>query len=104
MRSRADDPAALEAERSLLAQRMEVLREAMAVLQRGEPLRPDAAARLAMYRKNEARLAEEMRQLDHALVRGEWLRTSNGDNGQSDLAADLLDRLATADEAREAKS
>jgi hypothetical protein len=55
-----------------------------------------------MYRKNEQRLGEEMRKLDHALVRGEWLRPSDGENGRSDLAADLLERLAAADAAREA--
>ena len=91
----------------MLSQQLEVLREAIAVLERGAPLRPDAAARLAMYKKNEERLSGEVRMLDHALVRGEWLRTSNGENGEngeSDLASDLLDRLATADVPREAKS
>ena len=76
---------------------MASLREAIAMLEQGEPLKTDAAARLAMYRKNEARLAEEVRRLEHALVRGEWLRPEGGADGRSDLAADLLERLATAD-------
>jgi hypothetical protein len=67
------------------------------MLEQGEPLRPDAAARLAMYRKNEERLAEEVRRLEHALVRREWLHPEDGTDGRSDLAADLLERLATAD-------
>ena len=102
MRSRQDDPSALEAERNLLAHRIEVLREAIAVLEHGEPLRADAAARLAMYRKNEARLGEEMRKVEHDLVKREWLRNGEDDpDARSDIAADLLERL-TADKAREA--
>jgi hypothetical protein len=101
-RSRPDDPSALEAERNLLAHRIAVLREAIAVLERGEPLRADAAARLAMYRKNEARLGEEMRKVEHDLVRREWLRDGDDDSdARSDIAADLLERLS-ADTAREA--
>jgi len=98
MRSRPDDPSALEAERNVLAHRIAVLREAIAVLERSEPLRADAAARLAMYRKNEARLGEEMRRVEHDL----WLR--NGEDAPdagSDIAADLLERL-TGDTARDA--
>lgn len=96
-----DDPSALEAERSLVARRIAGLRDAIAMLERAEPLKPDAAARLDMYRRNEERLVEEMRKLEHALVRREWLRAADGSDGRSDLAADLLERLATADAARE---
>ena len=81
----------------MLSRRLTSLREAIAMLEQGEPLKSDAAARLAMYRKNEERLAAEIRNLEHALVRREWLRPEGGAEGRSDLAADLLARLATAD-------
>ena len=97
-----DDPSALEAERRLLADRLAALSDAIAMLEESGPLKSDAAARLAMYRRNEQRIAQEIRVLEHALVRDEWLRTAEGGNGRSDLAADLLAQLGAEDAVREA--
>jgi hypothetical protein len=99
-----DDPSALEAELGVLADRLSVLREAIAMLEQADTLRSDAAARLAAYRKNEEHLSEEMRKLERALVGNAWLRAGNGNDQRSDLANDLLDRLAVTDKAREASS
>ena len=48
----------------LLAQRLAVLRDVIETLQRARPLRPDAAARLAMYEQNERRLSWEHDRLE----------------------------------------
>ena len=74
------------------------------MLEQSGPLRADAEARLAMYRRNEQRIAGEIRKLEHALVRDEWLRNGDGPNGRSDLASDLIARLAADDAVREAGS
>jgi hypothetical protein len=70
------------------------------MLEHADMLRSDAAARLAMYRQNEERLAREIQMLERALVRGEWLRKDGHDT--SDLVGDLLEQLAADRAARDA--
>lgn len=81
--------------------RLAALRDAIALLERADTLRSDAAARLAMYRQNEARLVREIESLEHALVRREWLRADSG-SGTSDLVDVLLEQLAADRAARDA--
>jgi hypothetical protein len=102
MHARSDDPAALEAEHSLLSHRLAALREAIVVLEQADTLRSDASARLAMYRQNEARLALEIQVLERALVRREWLREGEDGGETSDLVGDLLEQLAADRAARDA--
>jgi len=86
----------------VLADRLAALRDAIAMLERSGPLKADAEARLAMYRKNEQRLGAEIRELEHELVSGEWLR-GNGSDARADLPSDLMTRLADTDARREAE-
>jgi hypothetical protein len=48
----------------LIAQRLAELHEVIETLQRAKPLRPDAAAKLAMYEQNERRLSGERERLE----------------------------------------
>jgi len=89
-----DDPSALEAELSLLTHRLGALRDAILLLEQADILRSDAAARLAMYRQNENRLAREIEALERALVRREWLRSDEAGNGSSRIVDDLLEQIA----------
>ena len=85
----SDDFSALEAEHRRLTLRLAGLREAIRLLERPGELRPDAAARLEMYRRNEQKLTSDLQGL-------EWERAHAGPvtaNGTSDLSEDLLRQL-----------
>jgi hypothetical protein len=84
----SDDFSALEAEQRRLSLRLAGLRDAIGLLERPGALRPDAAARLAMYRRNEQKLTAEMQALEWELAHGGFTA-----NGTSDLSADLLRQL-----------
>lgn len=86
----------------MLSERLAALREAIALLEQAEVLRPDAAARLAMYRQNEERLAREIQALEHALAGRERLPAGDATEGTPDLAGDLLQQLAADRAARDA--
>jgi hypothetical protein len=85
----SDDFSALEAEQRRLSLRLAGLRDAIGLLERPGALRPDAAARLAMYRRNEQKLTAEMQALEWELAHVGPVTA----NGTSDLSADLLRQL-----------
>ena len=53
----------------MLSESLANVREAIGLLERPGALRPDAEGRLAMYRRNEQRLAGELQALEWELAR-----------------------------------
>lgn len=102
MQAHATNPSALEVEQSLLSDRLAALRDAIALLERAEVLRSDAAARLAMYRQNEERLVREIQALEYAIGSREKSGAGDAADGPPDLAGDLLQQLAADRAARDA--